>query len=172
MARRQFTPAVVSRGRKIDFKQWSAAPGLIFSSAAAGILIGGSLAFTFPATILRWRGVVTAMFDETAVAGDQVKLTYGIGVFNTASVTAISLPLPAADTDYPWVWWNQMFLQQKGTGDEHAWGANNQKLEIDSKAMRKIKPEESLLLIVDRTNLVGAPVVEHFLGQLRVLIGT
>ena len=166
-------------GKKIDFKQWASAPGLILSSSGAGIQLSGSLAFSAPATVLRWRGYVSAMFDESAMVGDEVVLTYGIAVLSTDAVTlgATAVPDPATDTDYPWVWWGEAMLRSRlatGAGEPSAdaWGASAFRMEIDSKAMRKVKPAESLVIIMDRTNPVGGPTVEHDIGQLRVLLGT
>ncbi len=53
-------------GKKIDFKSWDAAPGLITSVTTSTTTISGSLAFSIPATVLRWRGYWSAAFDETA----------------------------------------------------------------------------------------------------------
>ena len=175
MARRTFAP----RGRKIDFKQWDAAPGLIGSENADATFIGGSLAFNIPATILRWRSHVACMFDETRAVGDRAVFTFGVGIFSTDAVTlgSTALPDPAGEPEYPWVWWKEFrldcFAVHAGANvNDAGWGPTQQRYDLDSKAMRKIKPGESLLIVGQMSNQAGAPVTLVDLGQLRVLIGT
>ena len=160
--------------RKIDFKQWAAAPGLISTTSGAGVFQSGNLAFTSPATILRWRGFVQMMFDSTVQVDDRLICNFGIGVFSTDSVAGAALPDPADEPEYPWVWHGQFGLFAFSTMGlaTHPFGLASMRLEIDSKAMRKIKPGESLLLVGQTTNAVGAPVTIIHVGQLRVLIGT
>ena len=169
MARRAFP----TRGRKIDFKQWDAAPGIITEASTTGNVLSGSLAFSIPATILRWRSYFSVMFDETAQVGDRGIYTYAIGVFSTDAVAAAEVPDPAAEPEYPWVFWTEMRLDAFQTlGPTGGWGSQAQRYEVDSKAMRKIKPGESLVALIQVTNLAGAPNALIDMAQLRVLIGT
>ncbi len=166
-------------GKKIDFKQWSSIPGLILSSAAGGLLQGGSLAFLAPATILRCRGYVQAMFDETAQPGDQAVLTYGLGIVSSDAFAAgaASMPDPAGEPEYPWLWWGEIFLESRwatGAGNPQpaGWGPDRMRLDVDTKAMRKVKPGESLMWAIEVVSVAGGPQIEHRIGQTRVLIGT
>ena len=172
MARRH----AVSRGRKIDFKQWIAAPGLLETLTTAVTRVSGSLAFLEPGTILRWRGYFSAFMDESgATAGDRMVITVGIGIFSTDAVTVgeNAMPDPADEPEYPWVWWKEFSLHTEvAAGPSGGWGIQAQRYDIDSKAMRRIKPGESLVLVFQTTNLVGAPTVNIDVGQLRVLVGT
>ena len=159
--------------RKIDYKQWDAAPGLITEISTAISFESGSLAFTIPATILRWRGYVSAMFDETVQAGDQAVLTFGVAIVSTDAVGS-ETPDPASEPSYPWIWWKEFRLDAfvASGAPMGSWGPAAQRYELDSKAMRKIKPRESLLIIGQSTNVTGAPAILLEVGQLRVLIGT
>ncbi len=163
-------------GKKIDFKSWDAAPGLITSVTMSTTTISGSLAFSIPATVLRWRGYWSAAFDETAQANDRMILTLGLAILSTDAVTlgVTAVPDPASEPEYPWIWWGEMALNSFGViADTTAgWGPSAQRQEIDSKAMRKIKPGESLLAIIQSTNASGAPVTLLDIGQVRVLVGT
>ena len=164
------------RGRKIDFKQWTAAPGLLGSITTDTTTIGGSLAFSVPATILRWRGYISAFMGESgATAADRMAITCGIGIFSTDAVTlgATALPDPADEPEFPWVWWKEFVLHTEvAAGPSGGWGIQAQRYEIDSKAMRKVKPGESALIVIQSTNAAGAPTVKLDIGQLRVLVGT
>jgi len=162
-------------GRKIDFKQWSNAPGLIQQIAATGTFLSGSLSFLAPGTILRVRGYVAAFFDATMQVDDRMVLTFGLGIFSTDAVAlgATAVPDPADEPQYPWLWWKEFRLDSKTTtGLTGGWGIAAQRYEVDTKAMRKVKPGESLVMVFQSTNLAGAPATDIDVGQLRVLIGT
>ena len=167
-----------SGGRKIDFKQWNAAPGLISSIGSDATILGGGLAFTFPATLLRFRGYVSAMLDETQQVGDLIVVTFGLAIITSDAFTAGSgsVPDPATEPEFPWIWWKEMRLDSFATLTTAigpaGYGPASQRYEVDSKAMRKIKPGETLCMIIQTTNAAGAPATLLDIGQLRVLIGT
>jgi len=161
-------------GKKIDFKQWGSITGLIAELSANQTTISGSLAFTVPATILRFRGYVAAMFDESMQAGDQLILTFGLGLFSTDAVAlgATAMPEPANEPEFPWIWWKEMRLDAFAAAAVSTYGSTNQRYEVDSRAMRKVKPGESFAFVVQATGAQGAPVTLVDIGQTRVLIGT
>ncbi len=162
-------------GRVIDFKQWTAAPGLISTISTATTFSSGALSFTSPATILRVRGYVQAMFDATKAAGDRLILTWGLGIVSTDAFTAGagSLPDPASEPEYPWMWWGEMRLESQLAGpDGDAWGTANQRLEVDTKGMRRVKPGQTMVMVGQSTNVAGAPATLIDVGQMRTLIGT
>ena len=172
MARR-----VAGRGfhKTIDYKEWSEVPALITAVSAAGTVAGASLGFARPATILRVRGFVQAQFDTTLQLADRMLLTFGLGVVSTDAfaVGAMALPDPGAEPEYPWLWWGQIFLlATQANVPGQSWGPDAMRLEVDSKAMRRIKPGQSLVWAVEISIVVGAPVVDILFGQTRVLIGT
>jgi len=172
----RFRGAVAGRsGRKIDFKQWGGIPSLSLEVNSDGTNSGGSIAFLEPATILRVRGHVMAAFDESKQVGDEILVTFGLGIISSDAFAAgpTAFPDPAGDIEYPWLWWGQMSLESYvTTNDEEAWGTSRQILQVDSKAMRKVKPSESLVWVVQTGGAVGAPVTVINFGLTRVLIGT
>ncbi len=162
-------------GKKIDFKQWDAAPGSLFQIQADATTLGGGLSFSIPATILRFRGYVSAFFDATGLSvGDRMCVAVGVAIVSTDAFTlgATAMPDPAGEPDYPWIWWKEFCLHSEQTAAHSAYGIGAQRYELDSKAMRKIKPGETVTTIVQSTFTAGAPGVEFDLGQLRMLIGT
>ncbi len=160
-------------GRVIDFKSWSFAPAFSTVLAAVGTTIGGSVLFTGPATILRVRGAVQASFDSTVQNTDQMRLVFGLGIVSTDAATlgASAVPDPGGEAEYPWLWWGSMQLRASANAAEGAWGTQAQKLEVDSKAMRRVKPGESLLWVVEVASVTGAPVTNIDFLQTRVFIG-
>ncbi len=161
-------------GRKIDYKQWSFIPSLQASVTAASTVVGGALSFLVPATILRIRGYVQVSLDATKQVGDRMDVTFGLARVSTDAfdLGATAMPDPADEPEFPWFWWGSMTLRAEATGGEESWGTVNQRLEVDTKVMRKMKPAESLVWVFQSANPAGAPVTIVSLGLTRVLIGT
>ena len=171
MARR-----VVVRQKKIDFKSWAGIPSLQTDISTDTTTLGPSLVFTGPATVLRIRGYVSGHFDSTVMVDDDIVLTFAMGVISTDafSAGAGSVPDPAGEPEYPWVWYHQMTLFAESTMGlgTHAWGLGAQRAEIDSKAMRKMKPGQNLAFICQSAGASGAPTTTLNFGLTRVLVGT
>ncbi len=162
-------------GKKIDFKQWDTVPSVFQEvTGASAIISGGSLGFLSPATILRCRGYVQSAFDETMQAGDTLKLVFGLGIISTDAFTlgTTAFPDPSGEPEYPWLWWGGMHLQAFAAAAVSSWGFSQQRLEVDTKAMRKISPGQSLFWVCEMSGAAGAPVTQLEFGQTRVLIGT
>ncbi len=169
MARRR---SFQSRGKTIDFKSWLGIPGLRRENAAVGTFLGGAISFDGPATILRVRGDLTVAMDETKQAGDVVVGAAAVGIVSTDAFTAGSTPDPHAEPEYPWLWWRAFYLEAFVAAAEEALGSTVHRMSIDTKAMRKVKPGESVFFVYDIITSTGAPVVILNQGELRVLIGT
>ena len=161
-------------GKKIDFKQWTSILALGTSVNTDELVQGASLAFGNSATILRIRGAVQASFDSTNTAGDDITLTWALGMVSTDAFAAGlgSMPDPAGEPEYPWLWWGTMFLHSELTvAPPGGWGTLAQRLEVDSKAMRKVKPGQSLVWLMQATGQAGTPLTNIDFMQTRVLIG-
>ena len=161
-------------GKKIDFKQWTSLLAVGTSINTDVITLGAALAFAVPATVLRVRGAVQAQFDSTQTVQDDAALTWGLAVVSSAAFAAGvgAVPTPAGDPEFPWLWWGTMFLHAESGDPDAAWGANTMRLDVDSKAMRKVKPGESLIWVMQSAVLVGSPLINIDFHQTRVLIGT
>ena len=168
MARRAF------HARTIDYKQWTSLLSLVRDESTTSTFQGAAINFLEPATILRMRGFVSAAFDETMQVGDEFMVTFGLGIISSDAFAAgaASIPDPASEPEYPWLWWGAMFLQANVAAAQEVWGQTAMRLEVDSKAMRRVKPRESLTWIVQTAGAAGAPVVHLTFGQTRVFIGT
>ena len=112
--------------------------------------------------------------DATMQVGDTIAFAFGLGIVSTDAFTAgaASFPDPFGDVDYPWLWHGTMFLRSELAAGVNAWGMSAQRLEVDTKAMRRFKPSESLGWIVESATVAGAPATEVTVGFTRVLIGT
>ncbi len=162
-------------GRKIDFKNWDAIPGLVQELSTPQTFQGGALNFAIPATILRMRGGVQASFDESVQAGDRATLAFGLAVVSTDAFSAGAVPDPASEPEYPWLWWGVIELEctiVTANWTAFPWGSGAMRLPVDSKAMRKIKPGESLTWVAQAAVMTGSPTVIAKFEQTRTLIGT
>ncbi len=162
--------------RTIDFKEWDGIPGLITEVSTATTVLGGGLSFSAPATVLRIRGYWSGKLDESMQVGDRISLTLGIGIVSTdafSDIGATAVPDPSAEAEFPWLYWENMRLDCfVAAGHDGGWGPPAQRYVIDTKAMRKMKPGQTLTYMVESDNLNGAPATLIDVGQLRVLIGT
>ena len=162
-------------GRVIDFKAWNSILRSEQSVSTNGTILGGGvLSFAGPATILRCRGFVQAHFDATAQVSDAISLTFGLGLVSSDAATlgATAMPDPGGNADYPWLWWGSMRLRSElAAGPSGGFGIAAQRLEIDTKAMRRVKPEMSLVMVVEVASASGAPETIIEFGQIRVLVG-
>ncbi len=163
-------------GRVLDMKQWTSIQRSAVNITSNTTTLGGGVQnFLEPGTILRCRGFVEAHFDNTAQIGDEMNLTWALGVVSSdaAVAGAGSMPDPGGEPDYPWLWWGSMKLfSEVAAGPTGGWGPAAQRLEIDTKAMRRVKPGQALVIIVESAGESGAPVTSLEFGQLRVLVGT
>ncbi len=161
-------------GRVIDFKSWTSILTDVSTVTASGTTAGAGFSVGSTSTILRIRGYVQAMFDSTVQVGDLILLTFGLGVVSADAFAAgaASLPDPSGDPDYPWLWWGQMELRSEVAAGPTSWGPSAQRLEVDSKAMRRLQQAQTLAWVIQATEAAGAPTTLIRIGQTRVLVGT
>ena len=156
-----------SRGRKTDY-EWSGATWGV-SQSAGGSTITGIAVFVTSGTIFRIRGNGVASIDgETD--GDKMVLGLGLMVISNEAFAAgvASAPSPIGDPNAAWLWHQYVPLQSQAANNEHqAVG----RFEIDSKAMRKFKPNSTLALMWTGGTLLGSPAFD-VTGGIRVLIGS
>jgi len=164
------------RGRVIDRKDWIRNEGSRIEVAADAVTPAtNAFAVTTPLTILRTRGHVGAAFDETVQTGDRIRVTWALGIFASDVVTAGGAFQDPLSDDYPWLWWGEMLLEAFVTGGagktNESWGPSAQRLEVDSRAMRRMKVGEALVMLAQTSDTTGAPVTALDFGSLRVLVG-
>ncbi len=156
-------------------KQWGGLSSGTSSLTGDGTsIISGSLAFLESSTILRMIGEYLICGDSTApVAADGVVLTVGIGVFSTDAVTAGSASMldPGDEPEFPWLYWAAHSLFFPDTSQNVSLGARAVRRDFDVRSMRKMKPRESLVAVVQYANVAGNPPLRVQWGQTRVLVG-
>ena len=166
MARRR-----VAGQRVLDMKQWRGLPAHSSGVASITTVLMASLGFTEPSTILRIRGDFRAMLDG-ASDGTVQQFAFGIGVVSTDAATlgATAMPDPFGEPEYPWLFYHSANLVASILGGALIEPALAQAfVTIDSKAMRRVKPGQSLVSVL-QTLLTSNTTIDH--GLVRVLVGT
>ncbi len=162
-----------TRGRKTDYT-WS---GICGSFAAKDIAVGtaaigsGRIDFLETQTLVRVRGRVAIQLDAAGV-DERVLVAVGLIKVKTAAAVAgiASVPTPNTETAADWLWFNYQWVS---AGAEAAVNQNSlfDVVEVDSKAMRRCKADESLIFVAevcDTVDMGGTVDVQY---GIRVLVG-
>ena len=151
MARaRRFAPSGVRGPKRLT--QWvgPADQGYIALPSAAGSVLIANLPFEEPTTIVRTRGVVSVRITAYGLDVD-VHGAFGIGIVSAEAlaVGVTAMPTPLRDADWGgWFVWRSFAFHwefQSAAGERMA----SYEMEIDSKAMRKITPNEALVVVAE-----------------------
>jgi len=155
-------------------KHWHFIPGSSIGFTASSIFISGSLALDGPWTVLRMLGEYIITPTSAPAAGDNVTLAFGIGVVSSDAVGAgsASMPDPIAEPDYPWLYWSEHDFSFATTSADPAGEGGSLRQPFDIKSMRKLKPRESLVFVVEYANVVGNPPLTASISATRVLVAT
>ena len=164
------------RGRTVDYKAWLEHTGLGTEFASATTQIGlGGLSFTAPGTILRCHySDLLVMFDATQQVDDSMTITMGLGIVSTDAFTVgdSAMPDPVGDIGYPWLMWDTFALESQLAAGQQAIGATVVRRSYDVKSMRRVKPDQTLVWVIQSGDATGAPVTIYNMRPGRVLIGT
>ena len=159
------------RTKKIDNVRWT------FAGGSVGGLSSGTQGFAFlsvataPSTLLRMRGELLGYLDGTQAPGSLVRLNWGIIKVPEGSGTTVQYD-PAADNAAPWIAYGVMLIgyEEYVTDVVENGVTAGQRTTLDGKAMRRIRPDEEVQLVVTNTTLLSASAVNFAYG-VRVLLG-
>ncbi len=156
-------------------KEWTAIPSINLGLTASGTSLGGSIGFNEPRTVLRMIGeyVMQGTGGQTFAESDSAKIALAIGVISSDAFAAGagSVPDPAGEPEYSWLFWAEHeFLFPSATDDGNTAGSSLRR-SFDIRSMRKMKPRESLAVVVEYADLTGAPPITVSIAQTRVLFG-
>ncbi len=161
-------------GRKTDY-EWSAVCGKLNALDLAINTVGlGTQGFVgnVPLTLMRVHGLVCANLDAGAV-DERAMISFGIiKVSDDALAVGITaVPTPTADADAPWIVHGHLWVT---TLSEAAIAPDGMfhRVVIDSKAMRKMKPNESLAVVFEVCDTTDQGGTVDLSYGLRVLVGT
>ncbi len=168
---RGVTMANRSTGRRTDY-DWT---GGVFSTteASSGSSVGAIVTIGIPGTLTRIRGNVLVSIDGP-VDNDKVMAAAGLILVTeeqlAVGTSAIPNPADINDLDADWIWhqWMPMLSQAVVASqmDETYFRAV-----IDSKAMRRVKPTQTLVMRFGNIAQAGTPGLDYMSG-CRVLFGS
>ena len=120
-------------------------------------------------TLMRFRGNVTAHLDQGgSTAGDACVVGFGLIRAPLGATVAVS-PISQPGANWLWVAYANLATEfAVASGNNEL--LNQQRIEIDNKAMRKLREDESIFLVIENLGLTGAPVV-LVTGSFRGLTG-
>ena len=121
---------------------------------------------------MRIRGSLEVYLDvATAIAvGDMIWWAAGMIVMPEGQGSTV-VSSPIADGNAPWVWYATGVLASELAGTwEGAEGGFFHREVIDSRAMRIIRPDRELQLVVEATDIAGTSVL-NFAVNARFLLG-
>ena len=158
-------------GRRTDY-EWQGLLGFQLSTIAEANQFVTLLTTNAAATLIRTRGEILYSIDGPA-DNDAKSLGFGIIIATDAQVTAgvTAFPSPLSVLDADWLWHGFGLLKSQSATQFSDLGGQVGRLVIDSKAMRKMKPNDNVVFVVDGANLAGTPVADVQVAA-RLLLGT
>ena len=149
---------------------WEEGPGggtvNTFSAPGVAILGIGQSALIDGLTLIRTRGILEIFMITATGAGDGFDGAVGIGVVTLLAFTVGVIAVPAPITEIEWEgWlWHQMFSYHTPTAGSEGDPAAALRIEIDSKAMRKVGSEEVIFACAEVIE-AGTAVMEMWLAS-------
>lgn len=126
---------------------------------------------TFPnPTITRCRGRLTVWTDPSSTPGGIGFVSSGLIVVNAFAFAAgvAALPSPAVEIGSDWLWWDSLAFGAFAS-DVIGESITHRTIVVDSKAMRKVGPNQLLVLVSEMIPCEGTLVV-NLCGFIRVLL--
>ena len=156
--------------KKMDNLVWDGF-GLASTARSAGTTsITFRAADTLPTTLLRIRGAIACYADATQAPGGLV--TIGTGVIKVPEGSGATTQYdPLTDETAPWIWYSHFAIgyEEMVTDVIDVPGMTSYREVVDSKAMRRLRPDEELQWTITNSTLSGAMSVNmSFTGRFLV----
>ena len=126
---------------------WGEMQGATTTSTTQATLLASSAGVHDGETIVRIRGLVSLSLKSSSAVGDGFFGAIGIGVVSTAAATAGVASIPTPLTEAAWDGWMlHQYLVVEDVDGSTGNGAMD-RVQLDSKAMRKLTEDDSLVLV-------------------------
>ncbi len=147
--------------KKMDSTRWlkgNASFGALAAGSVAATIVGAFSTVT--ETLLRMRGEVLVYLDGTSEPGVLVLVSMGIRLVQAGQGTTV-VSNPFDDAQASWLWYESVSLayQESVTNVIAIDGISSARINIDNKAMRIIRPDTELQLIVTNSTVLTAEAV-------------
>ena len=173
----------MARARR-DFRQgprrgrgWASGPGgtaITTVSSTSEVFLGAALEVVADGqTLARTRGRLLAQLDVAAAIGEGFTGAFGIGVATFAAVTAgiNSVPTPITEQDWDgWLFWSAIQVIAGDASDVGLSRGATQIIDVDSKAMRKLKDDMAIYACVDMVEIGTSQVRIFFDSRMLFLL--
>jgi len=158
--------------KKIDFTQWTFGRSN-FSAVSAGtsgqtIITAGTAA----ATLLRTRGHLLAYLDGVQAPGTLISVSVGMIVMPEGQSTTV-VSSPETDGNAPWFFFEsfQLGYEEMVVDAVQAPVCPSIRIPIDVKAMRVLRPDREVQLVIENTTILTAAAVNVAVNA-RFLLGS
>ena len=123
-------------------------------------------------TLVRIRGNLLVTLISSAAVPSSTHMVMGIKLASSAAITGTAVEVPFTDVGSDWIWWKAVplvLLTGGSVASPNGDGlTSNVRIEVDSKAMRKVKLNEALVLVME--NLVSESTTTVGVdGAIRIL---
>jgi len=157
-----------SSGRRADLR-WTGGlasfAALSAGSSAVAVLTQGNTS----QTLMRVRGNVLANVEGAEAQGDSAEIGISLLLGQAGLGAAEIESTPLGDPDAPFIWYTRFVLAAVGTGADDALGGRVYREVVDNKAMRVIRPDQELYVVVESLTISGALAADVHVG-LRMLL--
>ena len=170
---RGFSPRSRTQRRRVEWNAGTGGTGLTSGAASGSQFLGAT---NVPAvgglTIIRTRGMFDIFLDGPgATDGDGFFGAMGVGIATDAAIAAGITGVPTPITEQSWDGWLYHHFFSIHQGDVSALSGNpsmHQRIEVDSKAMRKLPSDMTMYAAIEVVE-IGAATFNAFWDS-RVLV--
>ena len=154
-------------------KQWGSIPAANITIAANSTVAPAAFGVVEAQTVMRMLGeyVIGVTPATPPTLGDKVGIAVGLGVISSDAFAAVATPDPAAEPEYPWMYWASYCLSfNEGAAVQRTGTLGGLRVSFDIRSMRKMKPRESLAWVIQYVDIVGTPSVDIEIAHTRLLL--
>ena len=143
-------------GRRADYA-WNGG-SFIVNDLTSTKQVAGMVTVNQSATLVRTRGEILFALDGAA---DGVATAIGLGMIvgndDQFTAGATAFPSPISDLDADWLWHGFILLRAFTASQSETLGSQVGRIMIDSKAMRKVRQNDQVGLVMEASALAGSP---------------
>ena len=167
MAHRGTHRAFPARRKRAANLHWTLISGRFGAQAAGTAALTLVAAAHIRETCIRMRGTLSAFIDAVQVPGREILISVGVVLVPEGTGTTV-LWSPFTDGDAPWMYWSSFVLayEEMVTDVIDVGNMTSYREVIDNKAMRIVRPDTEIQLVVENTTLgTAAPANVNFVAR-------
>ena len=166
--RRSFERSVLRRRTSWEGTIFDEATITVASSVVFSLVPEAVLEIDAKPTIARIRGHLLVRADADSTAGAFGMLAMGIMMVTSTVSAAGAVPKPIAEIGSSWMWYHTALIGEQVASAESN-GLSFERVVVDTKAMRKVGINETLVLVLTMQTCEGT-LVANLCGIVRTLL--